>query len=382
MIVLKGITWDHERGYAPLVYTSRAFSKLHPEIRIDWKKRTLKEYGDYPVEKLAQEYDLLLVDHPFMGEAAEQGILLDLKQHLDPQTLAERERQELGVSHRCYAYGGKQFALSVDTAMVTAAYRPDLLEALGMTPPETFDELIAFAKALPAGKTVASPLCPTDIWCTFLSLGAALAGADFITEYRIDREASCKALEMIGMLRQIVDPRSTDWNPIRVQDEMAAGDTVVYAPYAFQYINYAWQDQPHPLRYGASPLWSGAKTTGVLGGVGIAVSVASQHAQEALEYVKYVTDPAVQSSEYLFSGGQPGQNGAWFSPENDRLVGGFFSGTLAAVEHAYLRPRFPGWNIFQEKAGDLLHDAFDRGLSPNQIADGLERLFCAEFHAG
>lgn len=380
MIVLKGITWDHERGYSPLVYTSRAFSKLHPDIRIDWKKRTLKEYGDYPVEKLAQTYDLLLVDHPFMGEAAKQNILLDLEQYMDAEALAIRAQQELGVSHRCYRYGDKQLALSVDTAMVTAVYRPDLLSQLNMAPPKTFAEMCSFAKALPEGKKIASPLCPTDIWCTFLSLGAALAGADFITEERIHHEAACEALEKINTLRQLVDPRSLNWNPIQVQDNMTADDTIVYAPYVFQYINYAWQDQPYPLRYCASPLWPEAQTSGVLGGVGIAVSAASCHIQEALEYVKYVTDPAVQSGEYLFSGGQPGQKAAWLSAENNCMTGGFFSDTLDALEHAYLRPRFPGWNGFQEKAGDLLHDAFGKALPVTEIADALTQLFRRKFH--
>ena len=227
MIVLKGITWDHERGYSPLVYTSRAFSKLHPDIRIDWKKRTLKEYGDYPVEKLAQTYDLLLVDHPFMGEAAKQNILLDLEQYMDAEALAIQAQQELGASYRCYRYGDKQLALSVDTAMVTAAYRSDLLSQFNMAPPKTFAEMCSFAKALPKGKKIASPLCPTDIWCTFLSLGAALAGADFITEERIHHEAASEALEKINTLRQLVDPRSLNWNPIQVQDNMTADDKIV-----------------------------------------------------------------------------------------------------------------------------------------------------------
>jgi multiple sugar transport system substrate-binding protein len=34
MIELTGITWNHTRGYLPMISTAQRFSELHPEISI------------------------------------------------------------------------------------------------------------------------------------------------------------------------------------------------------------------------------------------------------------------------------------------------------------------------------------------------------------
>lgn len=379
MITLKGITWDHDRGYAPLIYTSRSFCRQHPDIRIEWKKRTLQEFGDYPVEKLAQKYDLLLIDHPFIGEAYQKNILLDYNQCFDGEFLAQRAGQELGSTYRCYGYEGQQLAFSVDIAAVVAVSRPDLLMQLGLERPQTFQQVLDFARRLPSGKCIASPLCPTDAWCTFLSLGAALGGPQFITQEGIQSGVAEQAIEMLQQLLVAASPRSLNWNPVQVLNEMSLGSEIVYVPYCFGYVNYAWLDQSHPLQYWDAPFWSGNRTASLLGGVGIAVSSQCRHQTQALEYVRYVTDPAVQQDEYFLAGGQPGQRDAWLDRKNDRLTGGFFSHTLSTIQNAYMRPRFPGWNVFQEQAGSLLNAGLRAGYSAQRMKADISALFQQHF---
>jgi len=53
-IILKGITWGHSRGITPLLAVSQRFSELHPGVEINWTKRTLQEFADYPIEKLTE----------------------------------------------------------------------------------------------------------------------------------------------------------------------------------------------------------------------------------------------------------------------------------------------------------------------------------------
>jgi multiple sugar transport system substrate-binding protein len=52
MIILKGIAWDHPRGYQPLGAISEEFSKEYPMVSIIWDVRSLKEFGDMPIEEL------------------------------------------------------------------------------------------------------------------------------------------------------------------------------------------------------------------------------------------------------------------------------------------------------------------------------------------
>jgi hypothetical protein len=64
MVTLRGITWDHPRGRAPLVATAAAFARDH-DVRITWDARSLYAFGAQPLEQVAQDYDLRIIDHPF-----------------------------------------------------------------------------------------------------------------------------------------------------------------------------------------------------------------------------------------------------------------------------------------------------------------------------
>ncbi len=74
MIELKGIAWDHPRGYEPLIAASEEFKKSHPNVIIKWDVRSLKEFGDMPIEHLIERYDLITIDHPYMGQADKNGL--------------------------------------------------------------------------------------------------------------------------------------------------------------------------------------------------------------------------------------------------------------------------------------------------------------------
>jgi multiple sugar transport system substrate-binding protein len=77
-ITLKGLTWDHPRGYAPLLGGIPEYEGQNPEITIRWDRRTLREFGEAPIEQYLDCYDLLIVDHPFVGFAAAHDALVDL----------------------------------------------------------------------------------------------------------------------------------------------------------------------------------------------------------------------------------------------------------------------------------------------------------------
>ncbi len=73
MIALRGITWDHPRGYQPLAASADPYAAEFG-VRVTWDRRSLKDFGDAPIDLLAADYDLLIIDHPHMGLAAEAGM--------------------------------------------------------------------------------------------------------------------------------------------------------------------------------------------------------------------------------------------------------------------------------------------------------------------
>src|SRR5690606_29512526 len=108
-------------------------------VRIEWESRSLKDFGDAPLGDLARDYDLLIIDHPHVGQAAASGALLPLDLCLDAATLNTLAAESAGPSHGSYFYAGHQWGLAVDTAMQASAYRPDLLDA---TPPDTWADVL------------------------------------------------------------------------------------------------------------------------------------------------------------------------------------------------------------------------------------------------
>ena len=75
MLTLRGITWDHPRGIDPLIDCSRAYALSH-NIQVEWTARSLEEFETTPLNELARQCDLMVIDHPHVGDAAREGSLV------------------------------------------------------------------------------------------------------------------------------------------------------------------------------------------------------------------------------------------------------------------------------------------------------------------
>lgn len=368
MVKLKGMTWNHVRGYAPLVAAAERFRELHPEVEIAWDRRSLKDFGDYPVDVLAREFDLILIDHPHVGISSDQRVLVPLERHIPAAYLEEQDKNAVGPSHRSYAWGGRQWALAVDAAAQVASYRPDLLDAGGV--PRTWRQVLELAESLPAGQKVGWPLCPTDAMCSFLTLCAGIGGAEFFDEMEGVSPAVGEAavLQLLALLPHLHES-SLDSNPIQMYDRMSSRDDIVYVPLGFGYSNYARAGFAGRLiRFADIPSDSGEPRGSLLGGVGMAVSAFSAHVPLAVEFAMFTASGETQRTVYTESGGQPGHAAAWRDDAVNRSCNGFFKDTLRTLQLSYMRPRNRAFPAFQEQAGVLLHDALKRhmaGISVN-----------------
>ncbi len=189
MIELKGVSWDHPRGHDCIVATSQAYSELHPEVSFTWTTRSLQDFADYPIEKLAERNDFIVLDHPFMGFGSVSGCLLPLDEWIGETSLQDQAENTVGPCFESYLYGGHYWAMAIDAACHVSAFRPDLLDG---DPPRSWDDVIALAEAR-AGKPtgqVAQPLIPVDTLMTFLrpvagsvSVVAVLSPQDPVVAY-------------------------------------------------------------------------------------------------------------------------------------------------------------------------------------------------------
>jgi multiple sugar transport system substrate-binding protein len=353
-ITLKGLTWDHPRGYAPLLGGAPEYEKQNPGIKIHWDRRSLREFGEAPIEQYLDRYDLLIVDHPFVGFAAAHGALVDLAPSVSEAEKHRFAADSVGPSWESYWYGGCLWAFPIDAATQVASYRPDLLLTLSPSVPNTFDGVLALGKkGRKVGKYIAVPACPTDAISLFFTLSANLGypipeeGEPFV-----DDSVAGEVLDRLHALIALAHPKSVEWNPIQVYDFMIGSSDAVYCPYGFGYSNYSRVGRPVRLKFVNAPAVGEHGCAGtMLGGTGVAISKLSGHPSEAIAYAKWLVSPKHQRGAYFREGGQPASLAAWTDSSVNAMADGFFSGTLQTLQTAYVRPRFDGFVRFFEAAG-------------------------------
>jgi multiple sugar transport system substrate-binding protein len=354
-IVLNGITWAHSRGITPLLAAAQRFSELHPGISINWKKRSLQEFADYPLEQLTGSYDLLIIDHPWVGCAAATGSVLPLDKYLPAAYLADQAAQSTGDSHESYCYEGHQWALAIDAATPAASYREDLLIKHNIPVPQTWNDVLHLAQK---GK-LAIPAIPIDLLMNFYMFCIAHGETPFAqSEEVVSHDIGIKAMETMFLLYSQIDKRFFNCNPIAVAELMSTTDDYWYCPFAYCYSNYARNGFAKKLlKYsGLVSFNNGENLRSTIGGTGIAVSSSTKHKKEAIEFAAWICSGDIQKTLYVQHGGQPGHRSAWLDEQANTLTNQFFKNLLPAMDRGYMRPRYNGYLLFQDHAGQPLQD--------------------------
>lgn len=372
---LTGIAWNHSRAYPPLVAAAQRYEETHPGVRIRWKKRTLDEFGHISIDQLASQFDLIVIDHPWAGFAFEKNLVRDLRPLLPSAVLNELKQNSVGATFESYCYSGKLLALPIDAAAPAPSWRPDLLERANVSVPATWAETVALARR----KLAIIPAYNADLFLHFIMLVKALGAEPCAGHEKIaPREILRRALEMLRELTEPMPREIFNWNPIQVAEHMTATDDFAWNPFAYTYNNYA-RDGFARVRLRFGDLISieprAPRLRSVLGGTGVAISNQCTNADVALDYACFVAHGATQRTVYLNAGGQPSHRAAWNDAAADRLCGGFFSGTRAAQEEAFIRPRYSGYAPLQTKGGNALQEALRDGRDPEAMLEKLDALY-------
>jgi len=353
-IVLNGITWNHSRGITPLLAASQRFMELNPHITINWTKRTLQQFADFPIERLTKKYDLLIIDHPWSGCAATKKCVLPLEQYLSKEYLHNQLRNTVGGSHLSYHYDNHQWALATDAATPVASYRKDLFEKHHQLLPQTWEDVLLLAKK----KRLALPAIPIDLLMNFYTFCIAEGKEPFTTKVEVvNKDIAVKALQTMKRLYSLVDKAMFSKNPIAVAELMSNTNDYWYCPFAYGYSNYSRKGYAkHLLHYADVVTYKNKKLVTTIGGTGLAVSSFSEYKNEAIAFAEMVVSPVIQSTLYVQHGGQPGHLSAWMNEEANLITNNFFSNVLPAMKRGYVRPRYNGYLHFQDIAGNYIHD--------------------------
>jgi len=372
-IVLNGITWGHSRGITPLLALSQRYSELHPDIEIRWKKRTLQEFADFPIEKLTETYDLLIIDHPWVGCAAATNCVLPLDEYLSKEYLQNQLDNSVGQSHISYNYNGHQWALAIDAATPAASYRKDLLHQNNISLPQTWEDVLDMARL---GK-VAVPGIPIDVLMNFFSFCIAHGKEPFQNEAEvIDMETGVKAIETMKELYSLIDKKMFYNNPIAVAELMTTANDYWYCPFAYCYSNYSRAGYADRLLHYADVIsFKEKKLKTTIGGTGLAISAFSQHKETAIDFAAMVANSECQRTMYVQHGGQPGNKSAWIDKDANHRTNNFCKTILPLMENGYLRPRYNGYLHFQDKAGEPLQQCLKTNGDSEKALNEINKIY-------
>lgn len=369
-VTLRGMTWAHARGYDPMLATAEAYSAAHPGVSIIWEKRSLQAFADRPIGAMAETYDLMVIDHPHVGEVARQGNLLPLDGLRDGE-MAALAAGSVGASHVSYEFGGRQWALAIDAATPVAARRPDLLDRVPRTWPEVLD--------LARQGQVGFALVPINALMSFFGIARNLGHP--VAEDPERLLAPEHGHEVLGLLREVLslmDPRVLTLEPIGIYDWMSGeAGAPAYSPFGYGYTNYSREGfRPFRLSFHDAPGIRKDDPQGtVLGGTGIAVSAFTKAPEVAVDYAFWIAGAECQKGLYTASGGQPGHAAAWEDDVCNALTGNFFRNTRATLESAWVRPRYDGYMQLQDRAGHIVHAGLRGEATESQTLDALDAAY-------
>lgn len=371
MITLKGIAWDHPRGYAGLLAVNDAIAAELGTARIDWQVHSLQDFSAASLGETAERYDLILFDHPFSGDAS-GGILLDLSAHMAPETLADLRADTVGFGVDIFDYEGGVWGLPVDAACQVAAFRPDLCARAGLdeaalrhAPLEAVIDRLAAQ-----GLKLAISYGGVGSFMCYLSYCHQLGAEPFSEPGRmVPAEIGETAVALMQRVIAAATPEVLGWDSITCLENMARRDDLAYCPTIFGFAPYSHDaygavDGRHPIAFTAPPMPpGGVRQTSIIGGAGIGVSARTAHPAEAVRAVELLMSRRFQRDMALALG-QPGRRSVWQDGEVNRASRNFFANTLSTIEQGYIRPRHPGWVPRQDRAGEVLEHHLRIGSSP------------------
>jgi multiple sugar transport system substrate-binding protein len=364
-----GLTWDHPRGFRALEAAAAADAALS----LRWERQLLEGFEAHPIAELAQRYDLIVLDHPHLGDAVAAECLMPLESLFTADEIAAWAVASIGRSFSSYNYAGKYWALPLDAATQVAAFRPDLLQ--DEAPPATWEAVTALAQRRPVCLSLAGPHAALSFMSLCVALGEPPASQD--PEQFVSAEVGAEAFVIMAAIHRHATKLAAGKNPIGILEAMAQGADIAYCPLIYGYVNYAAPAaNRQAVRFGDVPaIRVGGPLGSTLGGTGLAVSRRAAATPQLLAHLRYLMSERTQRSFIPDHDGQPSARAAWRDADVNSRWGNFYRDTLRTVEAAWVRPRYENFIAFQAQAAALIRSALDAGTSATSLLAELQRQY-------
>ena len=357
-----------------------AFTKQYPNITINPELVSYDSLHDKIVTAQVGgngKYDVVLMDTPWPAELVTANIVSDITSKIPADFLS-------GVFDSAWTaakYNGKIYGVPWINDTKFFFYNSDMFSKAGLTAaPKTWDEVEADAKAIKAAGIVKYPI--TASWkqaeaviCDWTQLAAAFGGSDFVDpngKALFNQGGGLAALTFIKKLLDegLVDPASLSQTEDDVNSVVSAGQAAMALnwTYGLSVMNDPSKSTvAGKMKVAPSPGEGSVTTSGVNGGMSLAVTTTTKHPNEALAYALFMASE--KSQEMDVANALPMWKASFDDPNVTKNNPDLFA--AAKIEFAGLvaRPVVP----YYTKLSNALQDAIQQALlgkkTPQQALD-------------
>jgi multiple sugar transport system substrate-binding protein len=370
-----GLTWDHPRGFEPLNAAAQNLESQEADLRIRWHKQTLEGFESHPIADLANLYDLVIIDHPCLGEVAEEECFIPIDNLFSKEECELWHKTSVGPSYSSYHYAGKQWALPLDAATQVCVVNPEIIEKDLW--PHTWCDVLDLSDRYSISLSLAGP----HALLSFFSICAGIAGEENQPEQDdiFEDDICLRGYEVLMAIYKKADKNHMNSNPIAMLDCMASCREIALCPLIYGYVNYASQTKTskyEQLAFINAPRFEERlKPRSTVGGTGLAVSRKTKVTPPLLDHIRHLMSPAYQVDFSPKHGGQPSSVKAWGDPAVNARANGFYGNTLETMSNGWVRPRYKGYVKFQAEGSDFLRNALSVGISPRVVIRKIKAMF-------
>jgi len=327
------------------------------------------------VRRLAAEdsdVDLMFMDVIWTAEFAEAGWLLPF----DEQVADEITEGVLEGPLATATYKDRLWGAPITSNTQLLWYRKDRVDE----PPETWDQLIEAAEALPEGERLVqaqgSRYEGLTVWFNALLTsagGTVISGEGDDTEVTIGDEATQRALEVLRDFSRssAADPAlsNSDENIGRLAFQTGGSSFMVNYPFIFPSAREEAPDVFENLGWARYPgVEEGEPSTPPLGGGNIGIGAFTDHPDEAVDATRCLISADHQIT-YATDGGLPPTLGRLYDDESLRENYPFADLLRESIDEAGPRPVSPAYNDISRVIYTSIHPT--RSIDPEGAADTL-----------
>jgi len=357
-----------------------AFEAANPNIKVNAEFVQYESLHDKIVTAQSTgngQYDTVLMDTPWPAEFADAQLVRDITDKIP----ADFKSGVFDSAFTSSQYKGKTWGVPWINDTKFFFYNKKMFDQAGITsPPKTWDEVVTDAKTLKAKGIVQFPLAwswiqAEAVICDWAEIAAVMGGANFVDDQGNPTFNKGGGLAALQFMKQTIDdgltnPASLGFKEDDVNSTLAAGQAAMGLNWTYGYnvLNDKTKSKvAGDIMVTAAPGGPSAPTSGVNGGMSIAVTTKSQHPDEALKLALWMASQPMQ--EKYDANTFPEWKASF---DNTTLTKGnpdFWAAAKSAFAGLVARPVVPYYTNLSNALQVAIQEALKGTKSPQQALD-------------